>query len=365
MVRTCRELGPPLPFISVIVPVRNEAAFIRNTLDQLLHQNYDPDAFEILVADGQSTDGTRALVRSLAADHSNLRLLPNPRLWSSAGRNVALSQARGDVVVIVDGHCDLNNPNYLADLADAFARSGADCIGRPQPLDVTDATLLQRAIALARSSSLGHHPDSFIYSSAEQFVEPDSVGVAYRREVFDAVGTFDETFDACEDVEFNHRLSRAGLTCFFTPRVAVHYYPRSTLRGLFKQMARYGRGRVRLLRKYPETFSIPGFLPAAFLLGVGAGPLLAWLSPWFGLIYAAVLLLYASIVGLVSVQSAVRAKDARLLTWLPLVLGTIHAGAGFGLLQELMSRPRRRPAKMARPLFLRNTPSRSGAGVTV
>ena len=92
--------------------------------------------------------------------------------------------------------------------------------------------------------------------------------MAYRRTVFDRVGEFDERFDACEDVELNHRIDRAGLRCFFTPAVRVLYFPRSSLRGLFHQMARYGRGRVRLLRKHPETFSPGGFIPAAWLAGL-------------------------------------------------------------------------------------------------
>ena len=86
-------------------------------------------------------------------------------------------------------------------------------------------------------------------ADGEGFVPPQSVAIAYRREVFDRIGLFDERFDACEDVEFNQRADEAGLTCFFTPRVAVHYHPRSTLSGLFRQMARYGRGRVRLARR--------------------------------------------------------------------------------------------------------------------
>jgi succinoglycan biosynthesis protein ExoA len=365
VVRMFREPGPPPPFISVIVPVRNEAAFVRNTLEQLLTQDYDPDRFEVLVADGQSTDGTAALVRALTERHPHLRLLPNRRRWSSAGRNVALAEARGDLVVIVDGHCELGNSNYLRDLADAFTRSGAECVGRPQPLDVTGATVLQRAIAVARSSPLGHHPESFIYSSAEQFVTPHSVAVAYRREVFDKVGRFDESFDACEDVEFNHRLARAGMRCFFTPRVAVRYYPRSTLRGLFKQMARYGRGRVRLLRKHPDTFSVSGFLPAAFVLGLLAGPLLVWLSLWLGVMYGSALLLYASLVGAVSVLSAVRARDTRLLPWLPLVFLTIHVGAGCGILQELTSHLRKQMKNVARPFFLRGIRTRKGNKVSI
>src|SRR5207302_8409198 len=140
-------------------------------------------------------------------------------------------------------------------------------VGRPQPLDVSRATPLQRAVATARASRLGHHPDSHIYSDREGFVPPQSVAVAYRREVFERVGLFDEAFDACEDVELNHRVARAGLRCFFTPRIQVRYQPRGTLAGLFRQMVRYGRGRVRLLRKHPDTFSLKSLAPAACLPG--------------------------------------------------------------------------------------------------
>jgi succinoglycan biosynthesis protein ExoA len=241
------------------------------------------------------------------------------------------------VVLLIDGHCELDNPNYLADVAEAFARSGADCVGRPQPLDVAGAAPLQRAVAVARASWLGHNPDSFIYSSAEGFVRPHSVAVAYRRSVFAAVGLFDESFDACEDVEFNHRLDRAGLRCFFTPRARVYYHPRATLGGLFRQMARYGRGRVRLLRKHPETFSAGCFVPAAFVLGLLAGPAVAWLSPWLAGAYVGALGLYALVVVLASVCLAVKARDPALLLWLPLAFLAIHVGAGAGILAEALA----------------------------
>ena len=150
---------------------------------------------------------------------AQVRLLENEGRLSSAGRNVAVRAARGEIVLLVDGHCRIDDPWHLAEAASAFARSGADCLGRPQSLDVTGATALQRAVAAARSSRLGHHPSSHIYSDREGFVPPQSVAVAYRRSVFETVGLFDEAFDACEDVEFNHRAARAGLRCYFTPRV--------------------------------------------------------------------------------------------------------------------------------------------------
>jgi GT2 family glycosyltransferase len=341
----------PLPFISVIMPVRNEAAFLRGTLYQLLEQDYDSDRFEILVADGRSTDGTADIVRDLMPTHGNIRLLDNPGIWSSAGRNRAIRAARGDLILVVDGHCELDGPGHLADLAEAFARSGAACIGRPQPLDVAGATAVQRAVAAARASRLGHNPASHIYSSAEGFVPPQSVAVAYRRGVFTAVGLFDEAFDACEDVEFNHRVARAGLRCFFTPRARVRYHPRSSVVGLCRQMARYGRGRVRLLRKHPDTFTVACFVPAVFVAGLLAGAALAPLAAWLAVTYAACLGLYATAVFAASVAIAIKNRDWQVLPWLPAVFAAIHCGAGFGLLQELLrglGRPRAAGADVLR-----------------
>jgi succinoglycan biosynthesis protein ExoA len=329
------------PFISIIVPVRNEGAFIAGTLEQLFAQDYPADRFEILVADGRSTDDTRAIVAALAYRFPNVRLLDNPQRLSSAGRNVAVRAARGDVVLLIDGHCEIDNPRYLADLAHAFSQSGADCVGRPQPLDVTGSTPWQRAIAAARASRLGHHPSSHIYSVQEGFVPPQSVAVAYRREVFDRIGSFDEQFDACEDVEFNHRVARAGLTCWFTPRVAVRYHPRDTLAGLLRQMVRYGRGRARLLRKHPDTFSLSSLLPAAFLAGVLLGPALACLLPVLWLVYGAVLALYAFLAASTSALIAWRKRELALLPLLPLVFAAVHLGAGAGLWLELLAAPRR------------------------
>jgi succinoglycan biosynthesis protein ExoA len=326
----------PSPFVSVIVPARNEEAFIEHTLRALLHQDY-AGPFEVLVADGQSTDRTAAVVEELAARYVNLRLIDNERRWSSAGRNRAIRKARGNLIVVVDAHCEPPPADYLQNVADAFQRSGAACLGRPQPLNIADASAVQRAIAVARSSWLGHHPDSHIYSAKEAIVPPQSVAVAYRRWVFDEVGLFDEAFDACEDVEFNHRVACAGLSCFFTPRAALHYVPRATLPGLFRQMIRYGRGRLRLLRKHPETFSISSLVPALFLLGLAAGTVLAWLSSWLALAFGSALGCYALTVLAVSLQLSLRQRDRRIFGWLLLVFPTIHLGAGAGLLWEWLT----------------------------
>ncbi|HJZ91885.1 MAG TPA: glycosyltransferase family 2 protein [Gemmataceae bacterium] len=325
-----------MPRVSVIVPVRNEAAHIRRTLAGLARQAFPAADFEILVIDGSSSDDTVAVVRDVQQTVPNLHLLFNPKQLSSAARNVGVRHARGEFVVIVDGHCEIRDPNYLDRLVEAFETSGADSLGRPQPLRADRPTPFQTAVAAARTSWLGHNPDSAIYSDRARFVDPDNVAVAYRREVFDAVGSFDESFDACEDVEFNTRCRRAGMSCYFTPAIAVDYRPRHTLGGLAYQMARYGRGRCRLGRKFPSTITIPGLVPPVWLVWLGLGGLASLLWPVAGLVLSATVLVYLAVI---------LAESAR-VRWsvqgvsfprLPLVFAAIHVGFGWGFLAELVA----------------------------
>src|SRR5262249_20206211 len=133
-----------MPSVSVIVPVRNEARSIERTLRSLLTQDFPREHFEVIVADGASADETVPIVRQLQGEFANLKLVYNPARLSSAGRNVAIRHATKDVVVIVDGHCHIPGRDYLKNLAAAFKKSGADCLGRPQPLDVPNPTPFQR-----------------------------------------------------------------------------------------------------------------------------------------------------------------------------------------------------------------------------
>jgi len=256
------------PFLTVVMPVRNEARFIADTLGQLLRQDYPRDRFEILVADGMSDDGTRDIVARIAGEDGRVRLLDNPQKRSSAGRNVGFRAGQGDYFVVVDGHCHIPDDQFLRNISDCFEKSGAHCLGRPQPLDPPGLTQFQQSVALARASRLGHGGDSLIYGEFEGFASPVSNGAAYRREVFEKVGYVDEAFDACEDVEFNYRVEQAGFQAYNSPRLKLQYYPREDLNGLFKQMQRYGTGRCRLCRKHVKFLTLNTLIPPVFAIGV-------------------------------------------------------------------------------------------------
>ena len=253
-----RENGADqVPAVSVVLPVLNEAQDIERLLLEVLNQVPPPGGFEVLVADGGSTDGTRAIVAGLAASWPSLTLLDNPKRLSSSGRNIGARAARGKYLLYLDGHCFVPRSDYLLRLVELFETTGAACLCRPQPLSYGAEGGWARSIAAARHSWLGHAVGSDIYGGAPGFTDPRSAGAAYRSEVLVQLGGYDERFDACEDVEFNCRVRMARLQAYRHPDLEVGYRPRSTLPGLFRQLLRYGRGRAQVLAKHHHAVPWP------------------------------------------------------------------------------------------------------------
>jgi succinoglycan biosynthesis protein ExoA len=273
-------------YLTVIVPARNEEQFIGDTLGMLAAQDYPSDRFEILVVDGMSTDKTRDVVGQFMAAHPqiNLRLLENPGRLSSCARNIGVRAARGKLIAVIDAHVHVPNIQLFRAMERLKEKSGALCLARPAPLLVPSIREGKAYwIAVARGSWLAHSARSYIYSDFEGFVDPQSSGFAYDREVFSRAGYFDESFDAAEDVEFHYRLLAAGIEAYTAPELTINSYPRSTIGGLFNQMVRYGVGRARLVRKHPQAFTWETLLPIAVLmmfLGIGWTAAVAWWLPW-------------------------------------------------------------------------------------
>lgn len=335
-------LSETIPFITVVMPVYNEERFVEQTLRQLLAQEYPADRFEILVADGMSTDNTRAIVQALARQYPHIRLLDNLKRKSSSGRNVGFRNGHGDYFLVVDGHCHIPTTQLLSNVAECFKVSGADCLGRPQPLDPPGLTKFQEATALARGSRLGHGGDSLIYSQYEGFASPVSNGAAYTRHVFDKVGYVDEEFNACEDVEFNYRVEQAGLVCYTSPKLTIRYYPRENLRALWRQMGRYGEGRFQFVRKHPKALTLNQLIPACFVTGLLLAiifPVCSGLLGTTGLVAGKILGTVYSLYFIVLLLGAfqISARNNRPLFFLlPCIFFAIHAGLGQGFLKKVL-----------------------------
>lgn len=325
-----------LPFVSIILPVRNERTMLPRLLEQLLAQNYPPDRYEILVVDGRSTDGTPDLVRRRFSKRSvAVRILDNPGVHPSAGRNVGLRAARGKIVLFLNGHCAVPSRNLIEDSVALLQRTGAGCLCRPQPLLGPAATDAGEVIAQVRASWLGR---DLLQCELNRTGPSDPVlgGATYRRDVFEQIGLFDESFEVCEDLDLNTRVRQAGITAFADPRLAVHDRPAAHVGQLFTAMLRQGRARLRLMSRYRGCFSAAWLAPLALLLLV-PGIAFAWwlLPPVAAALLTLPLALFAVAVVVASLQLGVRFGAG--YAWrAPRIFSAIWLGLAVGLFLELL-----------------------------
>lgn len=331
------------PYLTVLIPVRNEERHIGATLEMIAEQDYPRDRFEILVIDGRSTDATRRLVREFIQEHPelNVSLLDNSRHWSSSGRNIGVRAAQGQLIAVIDGHVHIPSDHLFKVMEELKEEHEALCLARPAPLLVTTNGGPARWIAAARKTWLAHSQSSYIYSDVEGFVNPMSSGFAYDRSVFDRVGLFDENFDAAEDVEFHWRVAQAGIEAYTAPALTIYSYPRPRVRDLFRQMTRYGIGRGRLFRKHPQAFTLETIVPLGLFLLFALAPLAAAASPWspvLGIAIGAPILLYGAIVAATAMVAALRQKRIVGAPMIALAIWTTHMGLGWGLLKALLPR---------------------------
>ena len=333
---------PDLPFVSVIVPMRDERRYIDRCLASLAAQDYPHDRFEVIVIDGASTDGSRELVESMREEVPNLRLLENRGKHTARGLNIGLAFARGEVVTRVDAHAAVA-PDYLRQSVAALRRTGADVVGGP--IETLGEGRVGETVALAVSSPFGVGNAVFRYSQREQWT--DTVAFpAYRRDVFDRIGPFGE-IEGGEDDEFHYRLRDAGGRILLTPAIHSTYYARSSYWELVRQYFGYGQAKVVVLSRHPRRTRLRQLVPSAFVL---AFLILAATAAFFGGLLALPL---AALVGGYVVASmgasfvVARRSGWRYLARLPLAFACMHLAYGVGFLVGLVRRAFGQPVATA------------------
>jgi len=322
--------GEEHPLISVIIPMRNEELYIERCVASLVAQDYPASRLEILFVDGSSTDATRAIVRDYCSRFSHLRLLENPRRVVPTALNIGLREAKGEIIVRVDGHCVLA-PDYVSRCVERLQRTDAANVGGP--MRAAGDGWLAAAIALATSSRFGIGNARFHYSNEEEYVDTVYLG-AYRREVFDRIGLFDEELVRNQDDEFNYRLRAAGGKILLSPAIRSQYFGRHRLRDLFRQYFQYGLWKVRVAQKHPRSLLPRHLVPGLFVLGVGGFVLAGTFSRWARLVLAAVGGAYLT-AATVFAARAVAGRDRRLLPATVAAFLCLHFGYGSGFLAGL------------------------------
>ena len=317
----------PIRTISVVAPVRNEGPNVDHFVSDLAAQDFSGE-LEVLVADGNSDDGSAERMRAAAwASGINLRVIDNPAGWVSPGLNACIREARGDLIVRLDCHSRYPK-DYLRRCAELSEQTGAWNVGGR--LVPTGTTPMERAVACAMDSPFGGIGWTRCASDGPVTTDTVTFG-AFRPEAFEQAGLFDETLIRNQDDEFNLRLRRAGGEIMLDPDITVMYRPRGSIARVWRQYYEYGFWKVPVMMKHRRVLTVRSLAPLAFVL---ASVLLFLAMARFPLARR-LLVLQWSVYGAAGAAFAARSVSQHGEPWslVPRVLATFpafHLGHGSG-----------------------------------
>ncbi|HZJ26314.1 MAG TPA: glycosyltransferase [Acidimicrobiia bacterium] len=221
--------------LSVVIPCHDVVATLGAQLDALLAQSWDAP-WEIVVVDNRSTDGTAELAREYQRTDRRVRIVEAPeRAGLCHARAVGIAAATADAIAICDGD-DIVGSGWVAIMGEAL-RDHAVVTG-PLEVDRLNARWLTETRGRPASDAPGTWFGSF------PLVSGGNLGL--RRDLWQTVGPFDETFIGAEDAEWSLRLATAGIPVHFEPNAVLHYRYRSEASVLWRQGNRYGFARPHL-----------------------------------------------------------------------------------------------------------------------
>jgi glycosyltransferase involved in cell wall biosynthesis len=309
---------------SVLVPVLDEAAHIRDCVAAMRAQELDED-YELLFLDGGSTDGTRELLVELAAADERIRVLDNPARTVPHALNIGLREARGAVVVRMDAHT-LYPPRYLADGLERLRRGDVVWVSGPQLPHGVDAGT--RRIALALSTRLGTGGAAYRHEATGETEAASGFTGLFDRGFIEQLGGWDEAWPANQDAELAARVRKAGGRIVILPALGAQYVPRGSLKALARQYRRYGVYRAKTCARHPQTIELRHGLPPALVLTAVAAALPLGRAR---VVSRAVMALYGAVL-LATAVAAGRRAPPRDAAALPAVFATMHAAWGAGFL---------------------------------
>lgn len=325
--------------VSVIVPCRNEQTYIERSLNSILGSDYPH--LEVIVADGMSADGTREILRRLAARDSRLRVIDNPEGVTPSALNRAIAASGGEIVVRFDAHAVML-ADYIRRCVALLESSGADNAGGSIRTVPQSTGLFSGPIVAALSSRFGVGNSGFRTSSGEKGPRPaDTVfGGCWRREIFSRIGGFNEKLDRSQDIEFNLRLRRAGCKIVLDPEIVCDYYARADLASFLPHNFSNGMWAVLPLALSDiAPVCARHLIPLALAISLAVS-LLLLPFPWAITVASA----YAVANLAASARVSIARRRAAYLALMPIAFASLHLsyglGSAWGLIRLAVEKPR-------------------------
>jgi glycosyltransferase involved in cell wall biosynthesis len=324
-----------VPFVTVVVPCRNEEKHIGRCLESILENDYPKERVEILVLDGMSEDRTREIVAGYSARYPMIRVVDNLKKNIPAAMNVGITAARGDRILKMDAHSTYQR-EYISRCVRYQDQYGAENSGGVAKIVPGADTLTARAIVLGLASRFGSGNANVKVGVSQPTWSDSTAFGCFKKDLFDRIGMYDEKLLSSSDLDVNQRIQAAGGRILVMPDIVVNYAADGNLQALRQHVFADGVWVSYVMKFGKQAWSWRHWVPAVFVLGLFGALTLGAASRvllWIGLGIAGV---YAAASLGVSVQIAVREREAGYAFLLPLVFAVRHFVFGVGTLFGLV-----------------------------
>lgn len=325
--------------VSVIVPCYNEEHSIRLLLDAIYSQTYPKNELEVIIADGLSTDQTKAVIGEYQKSHPELSIvvIDNYRRIIPSGLNRAIDVSSGKYIIRLDGH-SLPNCEYIQRCIDGLEKGAGDNVGGVWDIQPGADTWVAKSIAFAAQHPLGAGDARYRIGGKAQEVDTVPFG-SFHKDLFSRIGMFDETLLTNEDYELNVRIRQSGGKVWMDPEISSVYFARSSFLELARQYLRYGYWKAQMTHRYPKTLRWRQIVPPLFVLSLLALGLLSFvwiLARW---LLVAILIVYTIVVVGFGIQMSIKLKNISAILGFPIAVAIIHLSWGAAFLWGILVKP--------------------------
>lgn len=317
--------------VSLGVVAYNEASVIEHILQDIANQDFPHEYMEVILVDSASTDDTREKLEQFALKCQELQfrrivVLDNPKRKQAAGWNAMIREAQEDIVIRIDAHASI--PKDFVRKNVELQKQGEMITGGPRPNVIDQPTPWKETLFLAESSMFGSSIAPYRRQTGRHYVD-SMFHAAYRRNIFDEVGVFNESLGRTEDNELHYRMRQAGYKFCYDSDIISYQHIRNSFSGMLKQ--KYGNGYWigKTVKVCPGCLSIYHFVPFAFLIGIVLTTLLCVFHvPWLSVVMWGLYWLLALIMTVTGIIGRKRFYISDLL--LPALFLLLHITYGIG-----------------------------------
>ena len=325
--------------VSLCVVAYNEEKYLPNLLNDFINQDYPLNLIEVVLIDSMSNDDTRKIMNKFKDSKNNFRniqILDNPGKKQSCGWNVAIDNYTSDIIIRIDAHSSITK-NFVSENV-KLHEAGEYVTGGPRPCLIEHETAWAKTLLMAEESMFGSSIASYRRDGEDDVKYVDSLfHGAYRREVFEKVGHFNEELGRTEDNEIHYRIRQAGYKICFSPKIKSYQYARNTLKKMLKQKYSNGFWVALTLKVCPQCLSVFHFVPLVFVVAIIITTILV--SCGFTLLAKLMWIAYLLVALLMSIVAVLHTKKSLYQLLLPFIFFLLHLSYGIGSLVGIIKLP--------------------------